>query len=55
MYAVYVSKTLRGKNEFMGYCNTLDDAMELGANATGVGYFLIQNVKTGKYVDLTKI
>lgn len=55
MFAVYVSKTLKGKNTFVGIFKDLDSAVDCGANHPGVGYFAIQNVATGEFVDLDKM
>ena len=55
MYAVYFSKSLRSKNEFIGFRNTLNEAIELGANAPGAGYFSIQDVGTGEFINLDNL
>ena len=55
MFAVYVSKTLKGKSTFAGLFNNLWDAVDFGANHPGAGYFVIQNAETGEFVDLDKV
>ena len=55
MFAVYVSKTLKGKNTFVGIFKDLDSAVDCGANHPEPGYFAIQNVATGEFVDLDKV
>ena len=55
LYAVYFSKTLRGKNILIGYRNDLYEAIEFGANAPGAGYFLVQDVTTEEYIDLNNL
>lgn len=55
MFVVYVSKTLKGKNTFIGMFKNLWDAVDCGANHPGMGYFAIQNIETGEFVDLDKV
>ena len=54
-YAIYVSKTLRGKNTLLGFRNDLYEAIEFGANAPGPGYFYIEEVETGRIIDLDNL
>jgi hypothetical protein len=54
-YAIYFSKTLRGKNTLLGFRNDLYEAIEFGANAPGAGYFSIEEVETGKMIDLNNL
>ena len=54
-YAIYFSKTLRGKNTLIGFRNDLYEAIEFGANAPGIGFFSIEEVETGKFIDLDNL
>ena len=54
-YAIYFSKSLRGKNTLLGFRDDLYEAIELGANAPGIGFFSIEEVATGKFIDLDKV
>lgn len=55
MYAVYFSKSWRGKGTLIGTRENLNEAVEFGANAPGPGFFLVQNMLTGEYVDVNNL
>ena len=56
MYAVYFSKSWRGKGTLIGTRKTLNEAVEFGFNApNGPGFFLVQNMLTGEYVDVNNL
>ena len=55
MYAVYFSKTLRSKNILLGFRDDLNEAIEFGANAPGPGYFSVEVVETGEFIDVNNL